>query len=390
MKVVIVGGGFGGVKTALNLANKKGFEVKLISSQDFFEYHAALYRSATGRSPLEVAIPLKDFFAYANNIEIINAKIIDLDQDKQVVIAESGASYTYETLVMALGNVTEFYGIKGLKDYSYGVKSIHEALKLKWHLHNQLLDEQAERNYVVIGAGASGIELAAEMASYLRIIRRKHKVRRHFKIDLIEASDRVVATMPKRYSTLIQKRLKKLGVNLYLNTAVKSESVEGISLPNGDIKTHTVIWTAGITNNPFFSKFPSIFKLGKGNRVDVDEHLMAAPHIFVIGDSADTKYSGMAQTALHDANYVTKNLLRKAKGLSVEDYRPKRPIYAIPVGRRWAAVLWGRIRIVGPVGWMLRRLADLRLYLVFLPLRKALTTWKFGFTDDEACQCCKK
>lgn len=390
MRVIIVGGGFGGVRAALNLANKKGFAVKLLSGQSYFEYHAALYRSATGRSPLEVAIPLVDFFAYAKNVEVVKDTVTGLDSERQLINGQTGTHYPYDTLILALGSITEYYGIRGLQEYSYGVKSIQEALKLKRHLHEQLLDKKAESNYVVIGGGATGIELAGEMASYLKAVRRRHQVVEQFKVDLIEASPRVVMSLPQSYSKAIQKRLQQLGINIYLDTTVKAESVEGISLPNGQIQTHTVVWTAGTTNNPFFAQFPKIFKLGSNQRVKIDRHLRVTPEIFVIGDSADTPFSGMAQTALHDANFVTNNLFRQAKGLSYRSYSPKRPIYAIPVGRHWAVVLWGKVQITGILGWVLRRLADLRLYVAFLPFSKALTIWRYGFVDEEICRVCQK
>ncbi len=390
MRVVIVGGGFGGVRAALSLANKRGVDVKLISNQGYFEYHAALYRSATGRSPLEVAIPLSDFFAYAKNVEVLEDTITDISKNDQKIIGKTGSRYEYDELILALGNITEFYGIKGLKEYAYGVKTIHEALKLKRHLHEQLLNSESDRNYIVIGAGATGVELSAELSAYLKKIRHKHKVNRTFKVDLIEASPRVLAAMPEDFSAGVERRLKKLGVKTHFNTPVKSESVGSIQLPQGQIHSHTVVWTAGVTNNPFFSKFPDIFRLGKAGRVEVDEYLQATSSIFVIGDSAVTPYSGMAQTALHDAKFVVRNLIRKTKGQHMLAYKPKRPIYAIPVGSRWAAVLWGKTRIYGRLGWMLRRQADLRLYLTFLPLRKALTTWRYGFVDEEVCSVCKQ
>lgn len=390
MKVVIVGGGFGGVRTALLLANKIGVEVRLISSQGYFEYHAALYRSATGRSPLEVAIPLSDFFAFAENVEVVEDTISDINDKDNYVTGESGSRYNYEALVLALGNVTEYYRIKGLREYAYGVKTIHEALRLKRHLHEQLLSADSDRNYVVIGAGATGVELSAELSDYLKKIRKRHGIKHSFTVDLIESDPRALSAMPTDFSATVGRRLKKLGVKTIFNTPVRSETVDSIQLPRGPMNTHTVIWTAGVTNNPFFSKFPELFHLGGAGRVEVDQYLQAAPGIYVIGDSAATPYSGMAQTALHDAEFIVNNLLRKLKGRPAMEYKPKQPVYAIPVGTRWAAVLWGNARIYGRLGWVLRRLADLKLYLKFLPIRKALTTWRYGFVDEETCAVCKQ
>ncbi len=390
MKVVIAGGGFGGVKAALSLANNPSFDVKLISNQSFFEYHAALYRSATGRSPLEVALPLRDFFEYAKNVVVIEDTVTEIDDKAKIIIGESGSQYEYDSLILALGNVTDYYGVKGLKQYSYGVKTIHQALKLKRHLHEQLLTAESDRNYVVVGAGASGVELSAELTAYLKKIRKKHKINTRFTVDLVEAGPRAMPAMPEDFSKAIEKRLKKLGVKTIFNTPVKTETIDSIQLPRGPIKSHTVVWTAGVTNNPFFKKYPNIFKLGKANRVEVDQYLQAAPDIYVIGDSAVTQYSGMAQTALYDADFLTSNLIRHANELPLKAYSPKKPVYAVPVGTRWAAVLWGNTRIYSRFGWMLRRMADLRLYLKFLPMQKAISVWRYGYTDEEVCTICKQ
>ncbi len=391
MKVVIVGGGFGGVRAALGLANKTGVEVTLISSQPYFQYFPALYRTATGRSPFEAMVPLSDFFEYAKNITVLEDIIVDIDAKGKAAVSAAGSHYKYDALVLALGNVTAFFGIKGLEDYAYGVKNIEEAYKLKRHLHDQLMhDESAERNYVVVGAGASGVELSAELTYYLKKIRKKHKIDSKFTIDLIEAAPRPLGAMPENFSAQVDKRLKKLGIKTYYNTAVKAEKIDEIELPRGPISSHTVIWTAGLTNNPFFAKFKNLFEFGKAGRVVVDEHLQAAPDIYIIGDSAVTEFSGMAQTAMHNASFVVDCILRTAHGRKLRKYHPKRPVYAIPVGPYWTAVLWGKVQILGFPGWVLRRLADLRLYLTFLPLSKAFITWRYGFVDEEACPICKQ
>ncbi len=389
MRVVIVGGGFAGVKTALVLANRPGVDVKLISAQSYFEYYAALYRSATGRSSLEVTIPLRDFFEYAKNVEVLQDYIVDLNSREKYLLGETGSRYEYDELVLAMGNITEYFGIKGLKQYSFGIKSIHEALRLKRHLHQQLLSAHSDQNYVVVGAGATGVELSAELASYLKKIHRKHKVEPKYKIDLIEAGPRVLAIMPKSFSKIAQKRLRKLGINVMLNTAVRSETIHQIQLPSGSIESRTVIWTAGVANNPFFKKFPKVFQLGRAGRVIVNDYLGATPNIYVIGDCASTEYSGMAQTAIHNADFVAKNILRTLRGKPKKSYKPKKPIYAVPVGSRWAVVLLGNKYVVGRLGWLLRRLADLHLYLMFLPISKALMVWRYGFVDEEICSVCK-
>ncbi|MBC7942942.1 FAD-dependent oxidoreductase [Candidatus Saccharibacteria bacterium] len=391
MRVVIVGGGFAGVRAALNLANKPDFDVVLVSKQAYFEYHSALYRSATGRSPLEVAISLTDFFAKDSNIKVIEDEIIHLDHQNKLVAGFSQSAYHYDVLILAVGVVTQYFGIKGLPEFSHSVSTIKEALELKRRLHEDLVaGGRVERNYVVIGGGATGVELSGELISYLNHVRRRHGIKAKFNVDLIEASSNLLPSLPTVFTDNIKQRLKHLGIKLYFNTAVKSETIDEIELPRGEIKSHTVVWTAGITNNPIFAKYPNLFQFGKGGKVIVDQYLETQPGIYVLGDGASTLYSGMAQTAIHDANFVTGNLKRMLANTQRLSYKPKKPIYAIPTGPRWAAVLWGKFEVYGYAGWILRRLADLRLYLTFLPLTKALAAWRAGFTIDETCPICKK
>ncbi|HSX14878.1 MAG TPA: FAD-dependent oxidoreductase [Candidatus Saccharimonadales bacterium] len=384
-RIVIVGGGFGGVRAAINLAGQADYSVKLISKNNYFEYHPALYRAATGRSPFESAISLADFFESDQNIEVVCDEVTELDISGQKVIGASGSVYPYDEMILALGSVTNYMGIKGLAEYSYGIKSIQEALEFKRKLHEDLVSGQrAEHNYVVIGGGPTGVELAGELSAYIKHIRKSHHLNKAYAIDVIEAGPRLLPALPEAYARRVSAHLKHLGIDVHLNTRVMSEEVDQLDLPRGHISSHIVAWTAGVTNNPFFASQGQTFKFGKGGRVAVDEHLMALPHVYVIGDNADTPYCGIAQTALHDANYVTE-LITKGH---TQPYQAKKPISAIPVGPNWAAVQWGKLSIYGYLGWVLRRLADLRLFLQFMPMGKAFRTWESGFEETEVCPIC--
>lgn len=409
MKIVIVGGGFAGVQTALSLADQAGIEVRLISDKTYFEYFAALYRSATGRSPFEVAIPLADIFAPYSNVEIVEDKIISLDANKHTITGQTESVYHYDALVIALGSVTAYFGIQGLKEYSFGVKSVHDALELKNHIHDCVLKgEIGEKHFVIIGAGATGIEVAGELRAFANRTRRKHHLPKfNFYVDLVEAAPKILPSLPERFSQKITTRLKQLGVTLHLNTKVLAETFDSLELPTGNLKSQTVVWTAGVSNNPFFSQYPDIFPLDKKGKVLVNSQLEAHPDIYVLGDSANTQYSGMAQTALHDAKFVAKIIKIKSKFArknqlhnnnsdsskanplqKLPSYVPKKPAYAIPVGPYWGAVQIGKFQFFGFFGWLLRRMIDLKLYLTFLPMRKSLLTFKQGFEYESNCKSC--
>ncbi|HWZ65874.1 MAG TPA: FAD-dependent oxidoreductase [Patescibacteria group bacterium] len=387
-RVVVVGGGFGGVKLALDLSKDESFDTVLISDQPEFRYYPSLFRAATGGSRTASAILLADIFAH-RSITIEYQKIEILDRHAKVVRTADGKEFEYDVLVLALGSTTNYFGIKGLEQYSYGIKSLEDAEKLKRHIHQQLTDDnQPDLNYVVVGGGPTGIELAAELPGYMRRIMHNHGISpRPVHVDLIEASPRLMPRMPEDISKAMADRLTKLGIKLYMNEAVQAETADAIVIHGEALKSHTVVWTAGMSNNSFFAT--NNFKLSPKGRVIVDKFLQSEPGIYVLGDNAETTYTGMAQTALYDADFVAKNLKRKSQGQPAEIYKPKKPIYVMPAGPHWAAVLWGNVRLYGWIGWVLRRAADLVAYHDIEPWWKASKLWLAEAQSEEDCLVCK-
>ena len=207
-------------------------------------------------------------------------------------------------------------------------------------------------------------------------------------VDLVEAAPKLVPRMPKSMSRAIQRRLRRLGVKLYLGKTVEGATADDLMVDGKPIQSHTIIWTAGITNHPFFRE--NGFRLTPRSKVEIDDYLQAEPDIFVIGDNANTEFSGMAQTALYDGICVAKNLIRREKGQLMERYKAKEPIYVIPAGEGWAAVLWGKVKIYGFMGWILRSLADLRGFSDYEPWWRAGKQWMTTFEEEEDCPTCAK
>lgn len=383
-EVLIVGGGFGGVKTALELANASKYNVTLISDQPNFRYYPMLYKTATGGSQKASTIALAEIFE-GKDINVVQDSAKTLDRTKKKVLGTSGKSYSYDILVVALGSVTNFFGIKGLQENSFGIKTLDEAKRLRDHIHEQLLDERKpDVNYVVIGGGPTGVELAGSLPKYIKHIMRKHKLRdRKVSVVLVEALPRLMPRMSERYSDGIAKRLKALGVKLMLNEKVLAETRDKLKMSGESLHSRTVVWTAGVAQNPFIAD--NKFGLDEHGKVEVDEFLGAGENIFVLGDNAGTPFSGMAQTALYDGKFVARNLLRRAAGQSSVRYSPKKPVYITPAGSFWAAVAWGGRDFFGRVGWVLRTAADLIGYHDLEPWWRASERW---FADAEAENLC--
>jgi len=387
-KVLILGAGFGGIKAALELAGTFKFEVTVVSDLPNFRYYPMLYKTATGGSKIASSIPLNEIFT-GKDLVVAQDSAKSLDRAKKIVRGQSGKDYHYDILIVALGSVTNFFGVNGLREYAYGIKTIEEAQRFRDHLHQQLLDDQRpDLNYVVIGGGATGVELAGALPGYIKYIMKRHGLSdRAVKVDVVEAAPRLMPRMSENYSRSIAKRLRRLGIKLYLGQKVLAETADALKLSGRSIASETVVWTAGVTTNPFLAE--NKFELSEHGKAVVDEMLQAEPDIFIIGDNADTEFSGMAQTALRDGLYIAENLKRQASGKPMKNYVPRRPIYVTPAGPFWAAVSWGKREFFGPFGWLLRQAADLMAYHDLEPWWKASRHW-MAENSEEACPVCSK
>ena len=314
-KILIIGGGFGGVKAAIELQQHDLFDITVISDQPHFEYHAALYRSATGWSPSEVVLPIVDIFDEDSTVVFKQAKIDKISSTNKIVIDKEGNKYKFDKLIIAVGQIKNYFGLKNIEDKSYGMNTIEDALKLRQHLRDTVTksnSEQWELEFAVIGGGATGTELASELKFFIDELCRLHKVKRKkTHVTLIEAGPRLLPIMSPKASKFAEWRLKQLGVRVLLQTSVKDYKNNQLILSDGKLKTGSVIWTAGALNNKLFASNSKEFKISRNGKVQVDEYLQASKNIFVLGDNADTQYSGMAQTALFDGEFVANNIVRE-------------------------------------------------------------------------------
>jgi NADH dehydrogenase FAD-containing subunit len=387
--ILIVGGGFAGIRLARQLTKQQGLEITLVSDRPTFAYYPQLYHAATGGSRSEASLPLTGLLK-GSRVRIVQDKAMALDVAGRTLTGSSGQKYAYDELILALGSVTNYFGIEGLKEFAYDIKTIEGAEAFKAHLHHQLVElHKTELNYVVIGAGPTGIELSAALGQYLHRIVRLHGIKRpHYRIDLIEAAPRILPRSSLSYATKVERRLKKLGVKIMTGTAVLGETVDALQLKGESIKSHTVVWTSGVANNPFFHDNAHSFELAKNGRVVVNDHMEAAENIYVIGDNASSQYGGLAETAVNDANFVARDIYRKLHHGSRPAYKQKAPASVIPVGSGWAAAQIGKLAIYGYAGWIIRRFADLIAYRDIEPTSRALGVWLKETTHEDDCPIC--
>ncbi len=386
-KVLILGGGFAGIKAAQDLSTDRRFDITLVSEEDHFRFYPALYHTATGGARKLSQISLSELFS-KTSVRVLRARAETVHRTTKTVHTKGAGTISYDTLLIALGMTTNYFGIPGLEQYSYGIKSVDEAERFKKHLHDQILrDKKPDLHYVIVGGGPTGVELAGMLPSYLSQIMKHHGIKhKRAHVELIEAAPRILPRLPKDVSKATARQLRKLGVAVRTNQKVEAETADALMINGKPLKSHTVVWTAGVACNSFFLQ--NNFTMSEHHKVVVNNYLQVEGNIYVMGDNADTPYSGVAQTALYDARFVARNLKLIASGRPPKQYKPKLPLYVTPTGPGWATLVWGKLHLHGWLAGAVRKLADLIAYHDYQPWWSASKRWLAEEAHEEPCFMC--
>jgi NADH:ubiquinone reductase (H+-translocating) len=377
MHTIIVGGGFAGVKAALELSKLQIGKVTLISDEPFFTHHATLYATATGKSKAESIIPLAEIFAGSHNVTIVHDMMKSIDPDRKLVVGDK-KDYSYDKLVIAIGSVTTFFGIDGMAKHAYGIKSLSEINSFTTHIKSEISDNKhLDRNYFIIGAGPTGIELAGALYEYLtHIVSVDSSVKGKVNVTIVEAAPRIIPRSSGTAAHKVGARLKRLGIKVLVNHKVGALSGDTITIDGKPVATETAIWTSGVANHPFFAAHAQYFQLAPNGRVNVNQYLEAYRDIFVIGDNNTVKFVGMAWPALDQGKYIARHIARLATKRPTKSFKPHQPPAGIPVGKGWGFVEWHGIYVSGRAGYVARRLMELYGYTQLVPLRVAIDVWR--------------
>lgn len=387
MKIVILGAGFGGVRLAQLLAPliRAGQAVVTIIDQESHHlYTPSLYEIVAGVSPKQVCLPLTDCLRQTG-VRLIEGRVTALKIRSERVVLQDKTEVGYDQVVLALGSVTNFYGIKGLPEYAYPLKTLRDAWLLRRHIESEFADavddpkRVAERklNFLIAGGGSTGVELAGELALYRRRLAEQFGVPLEWsRIELIEAGPRILGRADKKTALLASRRLHELGVVITTKTAVKEEHVRSVVLLDQTRQSETLIWAAGVAPHPLVATLGGLEHDRRGLLL-VDGYLRAhgRSNVWVIGDLASTPDAGTAQTALRHADHVAANLRATLTGEPLSVYEPVRPYLVMPIGHGYGVAELGNWVFGGWLASVLRRLVDLRYLARILPFSQALRVW---------------
>src|SRR2546427_3937845 len=339
-RVIIVGGGFGGLRAAQALKSAP-VEVTLIDRRNYHLFQPLLYQVATGSlSPGEIAAPLRSVLSRQKNTRVLLGEVVDLDPLAKRVMLADGASFAYDALIVAAGSQTFYYGHDAWRAWAPGMKSVEEATNIRhkilyaFEVAERVTDPVQRRawlRFVIVGAGATGVELAGAIGELARQTL-KHDFRsirpEEAEILLLDGAPRVLPPFPEELAQKAARALAKLGVQVKTGVMVKDIDKEGVTIEtqNGTdrLDARTVIWAGGVTASALGRTLANRTKAetDRGGRIKVNPDLTVAnyPDIYVVGDLAlvlgpDGKpLPGVSPVAMQQGTYAAKAIVRKVQG----------------------------------------------------------------------------
>ncbi len=339
-KVIIIGGGFGGLSAAQALKSAP-VDVTVIDRRNYHLFQPLVYQVATGSlSPGEIAAPIRGILSRLKNTRVLLGDVADIDPAAKRVLLGDGASFEYDSLIVAAGSQTSYYGHDEWQKWAPGLKSVEEATTLRHKILYafevaERLSDPAERrswlNFVIVGAGPTGVELAGAIAEIARQTLKNDFRSIHpqdAQITLLDAAPRLLMTFPEDLAQKAERSLAKLGVGTKMGARVDEVDQDGVTLKiSGSterLSSKTVIWAGGVTAVPLgktLAKRTGAETDHEGRiKVGPDLTIPNFPNIYVIGDLAlslndhGKPLAGVAQVAMQQGVYAAKAIVRKLQG----------------------------------------------------------------------------
>ncbi|EOA56186.1 NADH dehydrogenase [Bacteroides sp. HPS0048] len=382
-RVIIVGGGFGGLKLANKLKNSY-FQIVLVDKNNYHQFLPLIYQVASaGINQSAISFPFRKIIQGRKDIHFRMAEVRAVFPEKNMILTSIG-KIEYDYIVFAAGTITNYFGNKTIEAEAIPMKNVSEAMGLR----NTLLsnfersitctteeERQELLNIVIVGAGATGVEIAGAIAEMKKFVIPKDYPEMDNKvlnIYLIEAGDRVLSGMSKESSAASEKFLRKMGVNIILNKKVIAYEDRKVILEDGTkISTRSFIWVSGVSAVPIDNLEKSI--LGRGGRIQVDEYnrVKGFNNIYAIGDqclqTTDINYPNghpqLAQVAIQQATLLAKNLKCMLSREQPKAFRYKDLGAMATIGRNKAVAELGKLKIQGWFAWILWLVVHLRSIL---------------------------
>src|SRR5712691_9280810 len=391
-QVVIIGGGFGGLRAARALKSAP-VDVTLIDRRNHHIFQPLLYQVATGSLAAgEVAAPLRSIFRRQKNTRVLLGEVVDVDPAARNVVLADGAAFPYDALIVAAGTQSSYYGHEEWREWAPSLKSVEEALTMRhkilyaFEVAERLSDPARRRawlTFVIVGAGPTGVELAGAIGEIARQTLKNDFRSIHpedAQIILMDGGPRLLPSFPEDVAQKAERSLAKLGVQTKMDAMVHDVDRDGVGLQvNGTterLSTKTVIWAGGVTVAPLAKTLAKRTgaETDRGGRVKVGSDLTIAkfPDIYVVGDMAlsldasGKPLTGVAQVGMQQGAYAAKAIVRKVKGQPAQKafkYFDKGNLAVI--GRAAAVANIFGVHVSGLTAWLVWALIHLTYIVQF-------------------------
>ena len=377
-RVLIVGCGFAGLYAARALA-RAAVDVTVVDRANHHLFQPLLYQVATaGLSAPAIAAPIRQILARQKNVRVLLADVRAIDAERREATLEDGQALCYDYLIVATGAAHSYFGHDEWAPYAPGLKTLDDALEIRRRI--LLAFEHAEREsdpagraawltFAIVGAGATGVELAGTLAEIAR-----HTLPGQFRqfdprtarVMLIEGTDRVLPAYPPDLSEKARLQLERLGVTVWLNRKVTHADAEGVEAGGERLATRTVLWAAGVSASPLAATLG--VPLDRAGRVEVrpDLSIPGHPEVFVVGDLAAVKgVPGIAPAAKQMGRLAARNVARSLQHEPSRPFRYRDYGQLATIGRRAAVAVFGRFRLWGFPAWLLWLVAHIYFLIGF-------------------------
>jgi NADH dehydrogenase FAD-containing subunit len=404
--VVILGAGIGGLAAALRLerrAREAECNVTVIDRDRYHCYHALLYQSATAfglehperssflRSSAMVPICGLPHGKLLNELHMIQGEIRSIDRSKRLVVLADGTSVPYDTLICALGSVSNDFGIRGVQEYGIALKTEHDAERIRTALVRCRERAQAGEHVrcLIAGAGVSGIEIAGACGAELATLHASEGLANgSFQIELLDASPSVLPGFPTAAQRVVEQRLRALGVHIACNTKLQEITATEAICVDGTRKPYDLlIWCGGLLGHPVCQTLHATYN--KKGQVEVNAffQLPQDPSVYVIGDAATAvdprSNSPLPQTAavaVTEGRSVADHIISQLLHLPTpRPFQAPQATIAIPIGQHFAIAIRGQRVIVGWQAWLERKWLDWKYFRSIAPWQSAWEMFRRGF-----------
>lgn len=400
-KVVIIGGGFGGLQAAKDLGNKE-VDVTLIDRKNHHTFQPLLYQVATAvLSPGEIASPIRRILHRYKNVNVILGEVIAIDVEKRLVKLEDDSEINFDYLILAAGARHSYFGNDDWEVFAPGLKTLEDAIEIRRRV--LLAFELAEReayltgvrnhlNFIVVGGGPTGVEMAGAIADIARqvlasdfnLIDTKRAL-----VMLFEGSDRVLGTFDTKLSERAKRDLEDLGVEVYLNSFVTEVEAGRVKVGDNWHRCDVVVWATGVAASSLGKQLGA--EIDRAGRVLVNPDLSVGEHknIFVIGDMANLKQEngqpvpGVAPAAIQMAQTATANIISDLQNKKRKNFKYWDKGSMATIGKRRAIAEAGKLKMTGFIAWLAWLFVHVISLIGFKNRLYVLSDWFWAYLTRE-------